>query len=122
MYQVVNESEAVVHRLQGRDWYYLVGPENSSMKEMVFGTAVFHPGETAGPHRHEKEEEVIYILSGEGEFLADGRCEPLRPGTTVFIAPGTEHEIRLTGDEPLRLVTVFAPPVRPGSYDRNPSS
>ena len=85
---------------------------------MVFGTATFRPGEVAGPHKHDGEEEIIYILSGRGTFHAGERTEALEPGTTVFISPGAEHEIRLTGSDPLKLVTVFAPPVRPGSYDR----
>ena len=118
MFEVVNEPEATVHRLPGRDWTYLVGPDNSSIRGMVFGTATFRPGEVAGPHRHDHEEEIIYILSGRGIFVAGGRAQPLEPGTTVFIHPGTEHEIRLAGAEPLKLVTVFSPPVRPGSYDR----
>jgi oxalate decarboxylase/phosphoglucose isomerase-like protein (cupin superfamily) len=35
----------------------------------------------------------------------------------VFIPPGLTHQIRVDGAEPLRLVTLFSPPVTPGAYD-----
>ena len=42
-------------------------------------------------------------------------CEP---GTCVYVPPGVEHSINNTGDEVLKVVYVFSPPVVQGSYDR----
>lgn len=115
--QVINEKDGTVHHLPGRDWMYLIGPVNGAAKNLTFGLAEFPPDSTAGSHRHDIQEEVIYILQGEGSIIASGEAWPLAPGVAVFIPPGLEHRITVNGDESLRLVTVFSPPVIPGSYD-----
>jgi len=108
-----------VYHLPGRDWYYLLGPLNSSTTNLAFGLAEFPAGTLAAPHVHEGEEEIIYILSGTGAVLADGEELQLTPGVAVFIPPRVAHQIRADKPEPLRLVTLFSPPVTPGAYDPN---
>ena len=106
-----------VYRLPGRDWYYLLGPQNSQVRNLAFGLAEF-PGETvAAPHTHQAEEEIIYIFSGQGAISSAGKEVRLEPGVAVFIPPGLEHQIRVEGSEPLKLATLFSPPVVPGAYD-----
>lgn len=110
-----------VFHLPGRDWFYLLGPQNSSARNLVFGLAEFPGGTLAAAHVHPTEEEIIYILSGVGAILAEDGAERqevhLKPGVAVFIPPGLTHRIRVDGDEPLKLVTLFSPPVTPGAYD-----
>jgi quercetin dioxygenase-like cupin family protein len=108
-----------VYHLPGRDWYYLLGPQNSQARHLAFGLAEFPGGTLAAPHTHEKEEEIIYILSGQGAVGSAGKEERLEPGVAVFIPPGLEHQIRVDGEDPLKLVTLFSPPVTPGAYDPN---
>ncbi len=107
----------IVYHLPGRDWYYLLGPLNSSAKNLAFGLAEFPAGTLAAPHAHASEEEIIYILGGAGAILAEAQEIALVPGVAVFIPPGLTHQIRSDGPEPLRLVTLFSPPVTPGAYD-----
>jgi len=117
--KAVRKNEARVYRLPGRDWYYLIGPLNSEAKKLVFGVAIFPPGSRPGAHVHSDEEEIIYITEGKGKIVfQDGREIILEPGVAVFIPPGVEHGIIAGEDEPLEMVTVFSPPVFPGSYDR----
>ncbi len=112
-------NNCTVYHLPGRDWFYLLGPQNSQAKNLAFGLAEF-PGETlAETHSHETEEEIIYILSGEGAVIAGQQESRLEPGVAVFIPPGLPHQIRVDGAEPLKLVTLFSPPVTPGAYDPN---
>lgn len=106
-----------VHHLPGRDWFYLLGPQNSSARNLVFGLAEFPAGTLAAAHVHAAEEEVVYILAGRGAILADGQEVALEPGVAIYIPPGLTHQIRADEPEPLRLVTVFSPPVTPGAYD-----
>jgi putative monooxygenase len=106
-----------VYRLPGRDWYYLLGPQNSAARNLAFGLAEFPAGTLAAAHVHAAEEEIIYILSGAGEILAAEQEIRLEPGVAVFIPPGQMHQIRAGEEEPLKLVTLFSPPVTPGAYD-----
>jgi mannose-6-phosphate isomerase-like protein (cupin superfamily) len=39
--------------------------------------------------------------------------KPIKPGSGVFIPAGTWHNIVNTGDTPLKLFTVYAPPHHP---------
>jgi quercetin dioxygenase-like cupin family protein len=106
-----------VYHLPGRDWYYLLGPQNSQARNLAFGLAEFPGGTLAAAHSHAAEEEIIYILAGQGAILAGEQQVALQPGVAVFIPPGLVHQIRVDGDEPLKLVTLFSPPVTPGAYD-----
>lgn len=109
--------QCTVHHLPGRDWYYLLGPMNSQARSLAFGVAEFPAGTLAAVHTHAAEEEIIYILCGRGAILAGPKEVELEPGVAVYIPPGLAHQIRADAGEPLRLVTLFSPPVTPGVYD-----
>jgi quercetin dioxygenase-like cupin family protein len=106
-----------VYHLPGRDWFYLLGPQNSQARNLVFGLAEFPTGTLAAAHTHQQEEEILYILAGQGTLLSGEEQICLEPGVAIFIPPGLPHQIRVDGEQPLRLVTVFSPPVTPGAYD-----
>jgi quercetin dioxygenase-like cupin family protein len=110
-------NNCTVYHLPGRDWFYLLGPQNSQAKNLAFGLAEFPAGTLAVAHTHQAEEEIIYILSGEGAIISDGKETRLEPGLAVFIPPGLSHQIKVDGEAPLNLVTLFSPPVTPGAYD-----
>lgn len=117
MLKVAHESESIVYNLPGRDWFYLIGPANSPARNLVFGLAEFPPDSQAAAHTHDEQEEIIYILSGYGQIVTSQESHELRSGVAVFIPPRLEHRIVVSGNEPLRLVTLFSPPVTPGAYD-----
>jgi quercetin dioxygenase-like cupin family protein len=117
MFDVAHEQDCRVINLPGRDWFYLLGPQNSSAKNLAFGVATFPPDSKAPAHTHDTQEEIIFILSGRGKFVTAERTVALEPGTAIFIPPGSPHQIVVTGDETIKLVTVFSPPVVPGAYD-----
>lgn len=104
--------------LAGRLWKVLVGPEQGNCENMIFGLVTFHPGSDPGTHKHDHQEEIIYVISGKGQTRVGDQSFPLEPGVTVFTEPGVEHGVKNTGNEPLVLISVFSPPVKPGSYDK----
>ena len=109
-----------VERLQlpGRMWQKLVAPDSGDCQNMILGVVTFPPGSDPGTHKHESEEEIIYVVSGRGETKVGDAIYALEPGVAVFTEPGVEHGVKTLGDEPLVLVSVFSPPVKPGSYDK----
>jgi quercetin dioxygenase-like cupin family protein len=116
-FEVAHIDSCTVYHLPGRDWFYLLGPQNSQARNLVFGLAEFPGGTLAASHTHQAEEEIIYILAGEGAIVSEGKEMKLVPGAAVFIPPGMPHQIRVDSPDPLKLVTVFSPPVTPGAYD-----
>ena len=114
----VNQKEVKGIDLPGRNWKKLIDPEASGCRNMIFGVVTFPPGSDPGTHVHASEEEIIYVISGKGETRVADKVYPLEPGVTVFTEPGVAHGVKTLGEEPLVLVSVFSPPVRPGSYDK----
>jgi hypothetical protein len=102
----VKEKDVDGIQLPGRLWKKLISPDEGGCKNMIFGVVSFPPGSD------------IYVLSGRGETKVGGKIFSLEPGVGVFTEPGLEHGIKTWGEEPLVLVSVFSPPVKPGSYDR----
>ena len=51
------------------------------------------PGSTIGLHTHERDSEMIYILSGTGKVLYDGEYEPLSAGSCHYCPKGHEHSL-----------------------------
>jgi mannose-6-phosphate isomerase-like protein (cupin superfamily) len=70
------------------------------------------PGEEIGEETHEGDQLLLFV-EGEGEAILGGESSPVRAGEMAFVAAGTLHNFVNTGTEPLRLVTVYAPPEHP---------
>ena len=119
MRYTIHETEIEPKELPGRKHRMIISPEHfGPAKHMAMGTADFPPRSHAPAHVHPKEEEILYVLSGEGNVYFNGESEPVRPGTCIYVPPGVEHSIENTSDEVLRVVYIFSPPVKQGSYDR----
>jgi mannose-6-phosphate isomerase-like protein (cupin superfamily) len=106
-----------VYNLPGRDWYYMLGPQNCQTKNLTFGLATFPGNSLASSHTHDSQEEILYVISGEGAIVSGEHEIRFEPGVAVFIPPNLPHQIRVDGEEPLTVVTLFSPPVIPGAYD-----
>lgn len=65
------------------------------------------PGGRARLHRH-AQDEVYYVLAGEGAIRIGERERRLAPGDAVFIPGGAWHAAWGVGAAPLRLIYVFA--------------
>lgn len=66
---------------------------------------------TGGPdNRHRGADQWVYVVSGAGLAIVDGVHQPLRAGSLLVIERGEAHEIRCTGDQPLRTANFYSPP------------
>jgi mannose-6-phosphate isomerase-like protein (cupin superfamily) len=70
------------------------------------------PGEEIGEETHEGDQ-ILFFVEGLGEAIVAGEVEPVGPNDMVFVPAGTLHNFVNTGSEPLRLVTIYAPPEHP---------
>lgn len=78
-------------------------------------TMILDPGKsTGGPDNyHEHSDQWLYVYSGSGKAIVSGEAIELSKGTVLLISAGESHEIRNTGDEPLKTLNVYAPPAYP---------
>lgn len=63
-------------------------------------------GASAGLHPHTNNEEVYYILAGQGRATIDGRTWDVGPGDTMIVRAGSSHAIENTGNTDLRLIVI----------------
>jgi mannose-6-phosphate isomerase-like protein (cupin superfamily) len=66
-------------------------------------------GEDIGEEVHQLDQ-FIRVEAGEGESVLDGETHPFTSGMAVIIPSGVKHNIINTGDNPMKLYTLYAPP------------
>ncbi len=85
-------------------------PDTAGGDTMTFGMVVLQPGRGHARHDHPDADEILFILSGDGEQMLDDRpAVPIGPGAMIYIPRGVFHSTLNTGWEPLRFVVVYAP-------------
>lgn len=72
------------------------------------------PGDEIGLEVHEDHDQFIRIEGGTGVVRLNSEEHKLMDGTAVVIPAGVEHNvINTSGDEALRLYTLYSPPEHP---------
>jgi oxalate decarboxylase/phosphoglucose isomerase-like protein (cupin superfamily) len=85
-------------------------PDAAGGATMTFGMVVLEPGKGHSRHNHPDADEILFIISGEGEqMLDDEPAVPIRPGACIYIPREIYHSTLNTGWEPLRFAVVYAP-------------
>lgn len=68
------------------------------------------PGEEIGEEVHSDRDQFFRIEAGEGEIWIDGVCNRVKADDGVIVPQGARHNVKSTGDGPLRLYTIYGPP------------
>lgn len=68
------------------------------------------PGDDIGQETHAHVEQTIVCVGGTGRLSLNGVESRFGPGDVVVITPGTRHDVRNVGNEPLKLYTIYVPP------------
>ncbi len=104
------------------DWgsiKWLSEPRVTGTDRFTAGVVILEPGKGHTRHNHPGVEEILYIISGEGEQMVEvpdgqGGMKPERrkvtAGMLIHIPPDVYHETINTGWEPLKLMAIYAPP------------
>ncbi len=71
------------------------------------------PGEEIGAEVHDNVDQFFRIEKGTGKVVIAGEETPISDGSAVVVPAGSEHNVINTGDEPLRLYTIYSPPNHP---------
>jgi mannose-6-phosphate isomerase-like protein (cupin superfamily) len=93
----------------------ITGRSDDFRREIVTGprsqlvVMTLRPGEEIGEEVHEGDQ-LLHFIAGEAEAIVEGETSLVSPGQLVFVPAGARHNFRNAGDEPVRLLTVYAPP------------
>jgi len=88
----------------------LVRPENADTSRFDFRISSYQPKGFVAPHSHAIQEQIYYILEGEGLMEIDGERTVVQPWTVIHIPPGVTHAIYNTGMVDLKFIVVTTPP------------
>jgi len=95
------------------DWgiiKWLSEPLVTNAEKFSMGIVILAPGKGHTSHNHPGVEEVLYVISGEGEQLVEGERRKVTAGTLIHIPPDIYHETINTGWEAMKIVAIYAPP------------
>jgi len=98
-----------VKRDPPRTSWLLVSGKTVGSKNLSVGVNETEPGSMVPEHKHEREEEVMFFISGRGKFITEDEEFIIEPGVCVYNPPGGLHKIVNTGDEILKFVWIYAP-------------
>ena len=94
--------------------------ENNNFRKVLFTNKYSQvvlmslpPGEDIGREVHEDGDQVLVFVKGAGRAVVAGKTHDIRAGDMFAVAAGTEHDFINTGDEALKLFTVYSPPEHP---------
>lgn len=68
------------------------------------------PGGDIGEEQHQRVEQILVNVEGEGTAIINGVASPFRAGDVMVLVPGVRHNLVNTGKAPLKLYTIYAPP------------
>jgi mannose-6-phosphate isomerase-like protein (cupin superfamily) len=74
--------------------------------KFVFRKRALHPGAGVGLHE-QHEDEVYYVLSGNGVMTVDDKPVDMTPGTAVLTRPGSWHSLKQAGREDLVVLIAY---------------
>lgn len=67
------------------------------------------PGIATPLHRHTREAEAFYLLSGAMTYRAGDETFELTQGSFIYLPQGLPHAFRITGEEPARILGLTVP-------------
>ena len=97
------------------DWgciQWMSEPHVTGAERMTAGLVTVEIGKGHERHNHPDEEEILYVLEGEGEQMIDTGTEERRKvtsGTMIHIPPGVYHSTINTGDKLMKILVVYSP-------------
>lgn len=90
-----------------QDFAVAMGNDRSQAAVMVIP-----PGDSEGGpgNRHSGSDQWLFVIEGEGGATVDGNEVKLERHSLLLIERGESHEIRNSGDRPLRTLNFYVPP------------
>jgi mannose-6-phosphate isomerase-like protein (cupin superfamily) len=79
-------------------------------KNMQLVLMALRPGEEIGEEVHIDRDQFFRVEVGEGEVWIDGQQSRIESAMAIVVPAGARHNVRNTGDGPLKLYTIYAPP------------
>ena len=87
----------------------LVGPANSGSSRIDFRISRYAPNAYVQEHVHKVQEQIYYVLEGEGILTLNEERHLMRAHDYVYVPPGVRHSFTNTGLNGLVFLVVTTP-------------
>jgi len=87
----------------------LAGPSTTGSSRMDFRISRYAPAAYVGEHVHKVQEQVYYVLEGEGILTLDDTKNLMRQHDYVYVPPGVRHSFTNTGTGGLVFLVITTP-------------
>ncbi|MCB2087243.1 MAG: cupin domain-containing protein [Sphingomonadaceae bacterium] len=91
--------------------------ENSDFRRVLYTghnlqlvLMTIQPGEEIGEEVHPDIDQFFRIESGKGTVTIDGVAHAVEDDDGIIVPQGARHNVVNSGNEPLRLYTIYGPP------------
>ena len=108
--------DAKLFRAEEVDWTEPPGHHSAFSKLLInethrskffdFRISSYQPKGCCEPHTHETNENIYYVIKGQGVVELDGKRHLISPRMVVFIPAGMPHWYKVSGDEPIEFICV----------------
>ena len=79
-------------------------------KKLQLVLMTLRPGEEIGSEVHDDRDQFFRFEEGSGKVDIDDNVHDVVDGSGVIVPAGARHNVRNTGDAPLKLYTLYGPP------------
>ncbi len=78
-------------------------------KNFAMGFVTLEPNGGQVPWHNQEQEEVYFVLEGDGEMCLGTQRQALKTGQAVYIPPGVFHQLSNVGSTPLKMLYCYGP-------------
>ena len=79
-------------------------------RKMQLVLMALKPGEEIGEEVHKDRDQFFRVETGKGEIWIDGARTKIESDMAMIVPAGARHNVKNTGDKPLKVYTIYAPP------------
>jgi mannose-6-phosphate isomerase-like protein (cupin superfamily) len=107
------------HLQFGEEFFVALGNARSQAATMVIA-----PGDSEGgpDNFHRGADQWLYVVSGRGAAIVNGKRHALRAGSLILIERGEKHEIQNLGRTKMKTLNFYVPPAYTKSGDALPAA
>jgi quercetin dioxygenase-like cupin family protein len=109
--------EIVSDRLDWGELAWISRPAATGSQQITEALVTLAPGCGHDFHKHPRQEEMLYVLSGTLEQWLEGEKRILNAGDAVFVQRGVVHASFNTGPGDTKFLVVLSPSAGDGGYE-----
>ncbi len=105
----ISQMEGRAYPARRRTRNLVGGASPIQCQNFSMGYVVLEPNGGQVPWHNQEQEEVYFIVSGEGEMCLGEERQAVKAGQCAYIPPTVFHQLTNTGSEPMVMIYCYGP-------------